>query len=136
MTDLDSLKFESILSEAGVKPTVQRIAIARYVLQGGRHPNAEQIKEWSDKNNLKVSLATVYNTLNVLVESKLLREYKFPHEDKIFYCHNIKDHFHLWDQDSGKIVDIPKEEVEIRHQLANEYQIDGTEILFKARKRS
>ena len=70
-------EIEERLKKAGVQPTAQRIAICRFVLCQADHPTADQVKAWADKNFPKMSLATVYNTLNLWVEAGLLQELRF-----------------------------------------------------------
>ena len=67
---LTPAEIEDRLSRSGVQPTAQRIAIAQYVLCEAEHPTADDVKAWTDLNFPKLSLATVYNTLNVLVKNK------------------------------------------------------------------
>jgi Fur family iron response transcriptional regulator len=115
---LSPSEIEKKLSDAGVNPTAQRIAICRYVLCEADHPTAEQVKAWVDKNFPKMSLATVYNTLNILVGAGLLQEIKTPHgESSIFDC-NTSLHHHFVDESSGKIIDIHPDEVTLDIKLA------------------
>src|SRR5262249_26897232 len=68
---LTPIEIENRLNEHGVQPTAQRIAICRYVLCEADHPTAEDVKKWADANFPKMSLATVYNTLGILVAAGL-----------------------------------------------------------------
>ncbi|NKB80451.1 MAG: transcriptional repressor [Nitrospirales bacterium] len=122
------------LETAGVIPTAQRIAIYRYLLCEANHPTAEEIKTWADKNFPKLSLATVYNTLNVLIEANLLKEVKVPHEAKILYDSNISYHHHFLDEDSGELVDIPSELVEVTSTLAKEFQVHDIQVLMRGKR--
>ena len=62
------------LRKADLRPTVQRVSVCRFVLCEADHPTAEAVKKWTDAHGLKLSLATVYNTLGALVKAGLLRE--------------------------------------------------------------
>lgn len=124
-------EIESRLLEAGVQPTAQRIAICRYVLCHAEHPTAEQVKDWADRNFPKISLATVYNTLNLLVRSGLLKELRFPHSEKVIYDNNISPHFHFLDEKSGELFDVNPEEVEVSPKLQSAFQVKKVEILLK-----
>ncbi|MEZ4820707.1 MAG: transcriptional repressor [Bdellovibrionota bacterium] len=70
---MTSEEIKTRLSLAGVNPTAQRIAICRFVLCDADHPTADDVKTWADKNFPMVSRATVYNTLNTLVQVKILK---------------------------------------------------------------
>ncbi len=122
------------LQEAGVQPTAQRIAICRYVLCDADHPTADDVKAWADKNFPKMSLATVYNTLNTLVEAGLLREFRFSHSNKVIYDSNTDDHFHFLDESSGQIIDIEKQMVRVNPKLAEQFQVQGVEVLLRGKR--
>ena len=62
------------LSEAGIQTTSQRLHIARFVLNDRTHPTVKEVMDGVRKNLEVVNQATVYNTLNILVERGLVRE--------------------------------------------------------------
>src|SRR5271168_1779187 len=63
------------LRAAGLRPTRQRLALARLLLENGnRHVTAEQLHGEAVGADIRVSLATVYNTLHQFTEAGLLRE--------------------------------------------------------------
>jgi Fe2+/Zn2+ uptake regulation proteins len=66
---------EQLLIKHGVKPTPQRAVIAKYLLSTDSHPTAEEVFQ-AVTGNLPVPLsrATVYNTLNALVEARVILE--------------------------------------------------------------
>lgn len=119
------------LKRAGIQPTAQRIAIYQYVLCTAYHPTVEQIKAWVDANFPKISLATVYNTLKILVNARLLKGIKFPHSDKVIYDNNITEHYHFLDEDTGELYDISTDQFEIHPKLDIKFQIAHTEILLR-----
>ncbi|MEC8387343.1 MAG: transcriptional repressor, partial [Pseudomonadota bacterium] len=60
------------LRAACLRPTRQRLALAKLLLAGpNRHVTAEQLHREAELNGLRVSLATVYNTLHQFTESQL-----------------------------------------------------------------
>lgn len=128
---LTTAEIEKKLIEAGVQPTLQRISIAKYVLCDADHPTAEDVKAWADQNLAKISLATVYNTLNTLVGAGLLREFRFSHSGKVVYDKMLDDHFHFVDDDSGKLHDILVDEVELSPRLKKKFQVKGIDVVFR-----
>jgi Fur family iron response transcriptional regulator len=126
---LSPSEIESRLTAAGVQPTAQRIAICRYVLCQAEHPTADQVKEWADKNFPKLSLATVYNTLNILVKAGLLKELRFPHMEKAVYDNNISPHYHFLDEKTGELFDVSADEVEVSPKLKSMFQVKSVEVL-------
>jgi len=57
----------------GIQPSAPRMAIANYVWNTKSHPRAEDVKTEVEKTFPMVSLATVYNTLNLFVKKGLLK---------------------------------------------------------------
>src|SRR5271167_4823945 len=63
------------LRGVGLRPTRQRVALARLLLENGdRHITAEQLHSEAVGAAIRVSLATVYNTLHQFTDAGLLRE--------------------------------------------------------------
>lgn len=124
---------EQKLVDAGVQPTLQRIAICRYVLCEADHPTAEEVKEWAEKNLDKISLATVYNTLGTLVDAGLLRALRLSHSEKVIYDDNVEDHHHFLDESTGKVYDLPLEHIELRTKLPRKFKAHGIEVVVRGK---
>ena len=61
------------LKNAELRPTRQRLALAKLLLEeGDRHVTAEQLHCEAADAGIKVSLATVYNTLHQLIHLAIL----------------------------------------------------------------
>lgn len=130
-TCLTPREIEQKLVSAGVQPTAQRIAICQYVLCEADHPTAEEVKEWADANFPKLSLATVYNTLAVLVKAGLLKELRFPHTDKVVYDDLMTEHHHFLDEATGRIIDIEAGEVEVTPKLPKKFKVKRVDVLIR-----
>lgn len=128
---LSTQEIENILKKAGIQATAQRLAICRYVLCEASHCTVEEVKDWADKNFPKISLATVYNTLNILVEVGLLKSLKLSHSEKVIYDNNINTHYHFLDEKSGELFDIDSEKFEFKHSLADDFKVNGVDILIR-----
>jgi len=101
------------LKTSGLRPTRQRLALGQLLFgQGGRHVTAELLHEEAIKNNIPVSLATVYNALNQFTEVGLLREIAID-GSKTYYDTNVSDHHHLINEVTNEVIDVPSHEVEI-----------------------
>jgi len=124
-------EIESRLTTAGVRPTAQRIAIAQFVLCTADHPTAEDIKKWTDKNFPKLSMATVYNTLAVLVKAGMLREFRLPHSNSVIYDQNIEVHNHFLDEKSGKLYDLGAGEVAVSLKPGTHAKVRQMDILLR-----
>lgn len=133
---LTTEEIQAKLQAAGVQPTLQRIAICKYVLCEADHPTAEQVKEWAEKNLEKISQATVYNTLNTLVDAGLLRVFKFPHSEKVIYDNNVHDHYHFLDENTGHLYDIETKDVSIEMEVPAKFVVNSMEIVLKGQMKA
>lgn len=113
------------LRAVGLRPTRQRVALARLLFDGlDRHVTAEQLHGEALAAAIRVSLATVYNTLHQFTDAGLLREVVVE-PGRSYFDTNIDDHHHFFCESSGHLQDIPGEMVMVG-QLPQ--PPDGTEI--------
>jgi Fur family transcriptional regulator, iron response regulator len=93
------------LRNAGLRPTQQRLALARLLFgQGDRHVCAEDLHIEAVKAEVPVSLATVYNTLNQFRAAGLLRELAIE-GDRSYFDTNTSNHFHFFDTEKQELMD-------------------------------
>lgn len=101
------------LRGAGLRPTRQRLALARLLLEGGnRHVSAEALHAQALAAGSAVSLATVYNTLNQFAEAGLLRPVVVE-PGRTYFDTNTTAHQHFYFESESRLEDIPGEEVRI-----------------------
>jgi Fur family iron response transcriptional regulator len=101
------------LRAAGLRPTRQRVALARLLLENGnRHVTAEQLHGEAQAAGIQVSLATVYNTLHQFIYCGMLREVVVE-PGRAYFDTNIDDHHHFFCESSGMLQDIPIELVSV-----------------------
>ena len=101
------------LREAGLRPTRQRIALARLLYgRGNRHVSAEGLHEEAVAARVPVSLATVYNTLHQFTQAGLLREIAVD-GTKTYFDTNTDDHHHFFNEVDGSVMDIPGETLQL-----------------------
>jgi Fur family iron response transcriptional regulator len=96
----------------GITPTHQRIEIAHALFSRCEHLSADQIMAIVNERHSETSKATVYNTLNLFLEKKLIREV-IVDPNKVFYDPNTSPHYHVYDIESGRITDIDAAEVRV-----------------------
>ncbi|HAP99277.1 MAG TPA: transcriptional repressor, partial [Rhodospirillum rubrum] len=101
------------LRKAGLRPTRQRLALARLMFDAGnRHVTAETLHTEAMDAGVSVSLATVYNTLHQFTEGGLLREVVVD-PGRSYFDTNTSEHYHFYFEVSGELVDIPASDVNI-----------------------
>src|SRR5882672_6233460 len=89
----------------GINPTHQRIEIAHALFSRCEHLSADQVMAIVNERHSETSKATVYNTLNLFLEKKLIREVVVD-PNKGFYDPNTEQHHHKYDLQSGRFTDI------------------------------
>ncbi len=101
------------LREAGLRPTRQRTELAGLLFRDGdRHATAESLHDEAAKAGIKVSLATVYNTLHQFTEAGLLRQVVVD-AARSYFDTNIGDHQHFYCEDENRLIDIPGEMIDV-----------------------
>ena len=133
---IDSRTIADKLEHAGIHPTAQRIAIYQYILCEADHPTVEDIKEWIDEHFPKISLATVYNTLNSLVGAELLREVRIPNTSKVMYDPNMVHHHHFLDEETEELIDIDSDLIDVKPKLKKDFNITQVQVLLRGNRRT
>ena len=124
------------LKAAGLRPTRQRLALAKLLLESGpRHITAEELFHEARMAGIPVSLATVYNTLHQFTSVGLLREVVVDMGQSYFDT-NTTHHHHFFDERTGQLVDIPEREIEISRLPSppDGAEIDRVEVVVRLRR--
>ncbi len=121
----------------GIYPTSQRLIIANILLAKHQHMTAEQIYDVIRSKRIKVSQATIYNTLRLFVTKGLLHEI-FVDSSKTFYDTNTQPHQHFFNVDTGQLIDIKKhlDPTFIQNELPSATLIDSIDIIVRIRNHS
>jgi Fur family peroxide stress response transcriptional regulator len=115
---------------SGFKRTPQRLSILEHLDGNTSHPSADDIYRVVAKKNPSMSFATVYNTLNTLVQAGAVRELTID-PDRKRYDPDISAHHHLICLECKKVADIPGDiPVDIPRGVARDYAILGSHIEF------
>jgi Fe2+ or Zn2+ uptake regulation protein len=125
----------SILRQCGIQPTPQRIAVVECVLTNKTHPTADDVLLSARKKCPTVSRATVYNTLNLLVEKKLIGMQTIR-EGAVIFDPNIQKHHHFIDEETGDIYDIPWDQLEVKGKKQFEdFEILEFQVIMRGRRK-
>ncbi len=126
-----------LLRNHGINPTHQRIEIAHALLSRQQHLSADQIMAIVNTRHPETSRATVYNTLSLFLEKKLIREV-IVDPNKVFYDPNISNHHHFYNLDTGRLTDIDASNISISGlpSLPQGTMTDGVDIIVRIRSRA
>lgn len=101
------------LKEVGLRPTRQRLALAKLLTEAGDcHLTAEQLHSQAQNAGIRVSLATVYNTLHQFTEAGLLKEIVVD-AGRSYFDTNVTEHHHFFFEDRNHLQDIEGKSVTI-----------------------
>ena len=102
------------LTDAGLRPTRQRVALASLLVGDGqhRHVTAESLFSATKDSGESVSLATVYNTLRAFCDAGLLQEVTVDGA-RSYFDTNTHDHPHFFWEDEQRLTDAPAEDLVI-----------------------
>jgi len=104
------------LYKVGLRPTKQRILLANLLMGDDKHQHftAEDLFEKAKICKLKVSLATVYNTLHSFSESGLLNKV-IVDGSRCYFDTRLDNHSHFFWEETGKLTDAPGNFLEIKN---------------------
>ena len=124
----------ALLRARDINPTSQRIEIALVLFSRCEHLSAEDVFSLVNGESARVSKATVYNTLGLFAERGLIREV-IADPTRVFYDPNTAPHHHFYDTSTGKLMDIPAEDVQIRGlpALPAGMRMEGVDVIVRMR---
>jgi Fe2+ or Zn2+ uptake regulation protein len=126
----------SILRQCDIQLTPQRIAVVEYVLKCKTHPSADDVLSHAQKKCPTVSRATVYNTLNLLVERGLLAMQTIK-EGAVVFDPNLDKHHHFVDNDTGDVYDIPWDQLQVKgEEKLKDFEITEFQVILRGRKKN
>ncbi|OYX84825.1 MAG: transcriptional repressor [Azorhizobium sp. 35-67-5] len=125
-----------MLREVGLRPTRQRVVLARLLFaKGHRHITASALHDEAIKARIPMSLATVYNTLNHFTEAGLLRRIGI-NATIAFFDTNPSRHHHFFIEGEQALVDIPSHHVVIGRlpPIPTDFEVGGVEVIVRLRR--
>jgi len=124
----------ALLRRHHINPTHQRIEIAHALFSRNEHLSADQVLAIVNGRYSETSKATVYNTLKLFLEKKLVREV-IVDPNRVFYDPNTEPHHHLYNVDTGQLADIDASRIEISGlpPLPDGMVTEGVDIIVRVR---
>jgi len=125
------------LTQAGLRPTRQRVALAALLIGDGknRHVTAESLHAAASDAGESVSLATVYNTLNSFCTAGLIHEISV-HGARSYFDTRLDDHPHFYWEEDGRMADAPVEDLEIARlpELPEGTELSRVDIVIRLKR--
>ena len=127
------------LRNSGLRPTKQRIKICEVLFSREKtfHFSINDLtKILKNQHNIKISIATVYNTVHAFRKKGYLKEINIEN-DMSYFDTNTSSHHHFYDQQTKELTDIDSQEVELKKTPTppNGKKIDDVEVTFKISKK-
>jgi len=124
----------ALLKSRGYRITPQRVAIIRILKDYEGHPGAEEVFRYAIQLYPNISMATVYNVMEVLEKEGIIRAIAVS-KNLRRYDSNIKPHSHFICNSCRKVFDIPSNYYEactkeLPPELAD-FEVDSLELIYK-----
>jgi Fur family iron response transcriptional regulator len=134
MEILSSQAAAALLRRAGVPVTIQRLEIARALFSRPVHVSADQVLAMVHESAPETSRATVYNTLKLFREKKLVKELIVDPE-RVVYDSNTHPHYHLYDVNTGELTDVSADELQVVGvpQLPPDVELEQVDVIIRVR---
>ena len=123
------------LRKSGLRPTKQRIKICEVLFDTQKTFHftiKELVKIIENQANIKVSLATVYNTVHAFIKKGYLKEIPL-NASQSYYDTNVTHHHHFFDEEENRLIDIHQndvDEVNIKRTIPGK-KIESVEVIAK-----
>ncbi len=129
---------DNALIDSGLRSTRQREQVYGVIMSKQDHPTADEIYARAKASMPTISLATVYNCLETLVDCGLVRQVNFDREPSR-YCPNLKEHAHFYCKETGEVFDIDLSGQaihELRRQLPEGFEMESFELSYHGKTHS
>jgi Fur family ferric uptake transcriptional regulator len=103
---------EEACAAKGMRMTDQRRVIAQVIEDSSDHPDVEELYRRASQIDARISLSTVYRTVNLFEEAGLVTKHDFKDGRARFELIPDEHHDHLIDIRSGRVIEFRNEEIE------------------------
>jgi Fur family ferric uptake transcriptional regulator len=107
------ISIERLCIENGLKMTGPRRVIARVLSEATDHPDVDELHRRANAINTSISLATVYRTVRLLESKGILSRRDLGSKRARYEPSGDRNHFHLVDQETGKVLEFSAPHAEI-----------------------
>ena len=127
--------FEEKLRSVGLRPTKQRLKMCEILFDTKKtfHFTIEDLRKILKKKlDIKISQATIYNTINAFKNKGYIKEISL-NSDKTYFDTNVTNHHHFYNETTNELIDFHDkdvEEIKLRKNLPGK-KIKSIEVLVK-----
>jgi len=119
------------LTELGIKPSLQRIAVLKYLMEHYTHPTADSIFNDLYPFIPTLSKTTVYNTLKLLEEQGAIQTLSID-DKNLRYDADISPHAHFICKQCGSVHDIPlKDNTVLNNKDSQDFILTECQVYYK-----
>ncbi|MBQ9631013.1 MAG: transcriptional repressor [Treponema sp.] len=97
--------YHTTLANAGIRPSVQRVAVYSFLCEHPEHPTVETLYASLSPQYPTLSKTTIYNTLKLFESKHLVRTLKIE-DDKLRFDADTQPHLHFKCEKCGKLFDV------------------------------
>ena len=109
-----SLEYVKKLRKSGLRPTKQRLKICEMLFNSNKtfHFTVNDLTKMAEnKENINISLATIYNTIHAFIKKGYLKEIPI-NSNQSYFDTNTSHHHHFFDEKKRELIDLENEDVE------------------------
>lgn len=128
---------EILCTSKGIKLTHQRRVIAKVISKSEDHPDANMIYKRASKSDPRISMATVYRTMKLFEDSKIVSVRDFGDGRSRYELFSNEHHDHLIDIENGEVIEFVNEKIEtLQNQVAKKlgYKLTGHRLELYGKK--
>ena len=103
------------LRSSQLRPTKQRIKVAEFLFNREKtfHFTVDKLNKILNRgDSVKISLATIYNTVDAFKKAGHLKEI-LTNNNTSYFDTNVRSHHHFYDDDTNELTDINFNEIEV-----------------------
>lgn len=124
------MEIDKHLKSNDIKPSYQRIRIYEYLINKKNHPTVDNIYKELQQEIPTLSKTTVYNTLNLFVEKKIVQLIGIE-ENEMRYDADISTHAHFKCKDCEEVFDVFFNLSEIPIKELEGFDVEEEHLYFK-----